>query len=134
MLTWMGIILTVGFVALLAKSAMRTSGVAVGTTQARESGELGTLIEAIETTPFAEQATQWDQAIGELWQSYARDEAARLVVEAAKRNDADVIQYWIKQVIEVEPEIASEHFDEEFMAEYFQPEVAAKCGRGGCCG
>jgi hypothetical protein len=134
MLIWMGIILTVVVLALLAKSAMRTSGVAAGTAHARKTGELGALVAAIETTPYSEQATQWDQAIGELWQSYAREEATRLVMEAAERSDADIIQYWIRQVLEVEPEIASEHFTQEFLEEHFQPEVAAKCGRTGCCG
>lgn len=134
MLTWMGIILTVAVLALLAKTALRASGVAAGTAHARKTGELSAVISAIETTPFAEQATQWDQAIGELWQSYAREEAARLVIEAADRSDADIIQYWIRQVLEVEPEIASTHFTQEFLDEHFQPEVAAKCGRSGCCG
>ncbi len=134
MLTWMGIILTVVMLALLAKSVMRTSGVAAGTAHARKTGELGVLISAIETTPYSEQATQWDQAIGELWQAYAREEAARLVMEAAARSDADIIQYWIRQILEVEPEIAAQTFSQEFLEEYFQPEVAAKCGRSGCCG
>lgn len=134
MLLWMGIILTVAMLAFMAKSVMRTSSVSAGTAHARKTGELDLLIEAIETTPYQEQATQWDQAIGELWQAYAREEAAKLVVEAAKRSDADIIQYWIRRVIEVEPEIASERFSEEFMEEYFRPEIASKCGRSSCCG
>ena len=134
MLTWIGIILTVVMLALLAKSAMRASGVAAGTAHARKTGELESLIAAIETTPFSEQATQWDQAIGELWQSYSREEATRLVMQAAQRSDADIIQYWIRQVLEVEPELAAQHFTQEFIDEHFKPEVAAKCGRGSCCG
>ena len=134
MLIWMAIFASLAVVAFVARSAFRTSGVAAGVSFAQQTGRLDVLIDAIEARPEAEQATQWDQAIGALWRDYAREEAARLVVEAAQRCEADVVQYWIRQVAEVEPEIAQEQFSEEFLAEHFRPEVAARCGRTGCCG
>lgn len=95
------------------------------------TGNLNLLIEHIESTSDDE-GTAWDQAIGKLWQDYHRETGAQLVVEGAQRSDAPVIQYWIKRFLEVEPLIAEHHFTEEFLDEFYRPDVAASCGRCGC--
>lgn len=97
------------------------------------SGDLRMLVEHIEKND-ADPGTSWDQAIGQLWQAYNRETAARLVVEGARRTEAPVLQYWIKRFQEVEPELADEHFSEEFLERYYRPEVASKCGRSCGCG
>ena len=79
-------------------------------------------------------APAWDQAIKALWQGYEREAAARLTVEAAQRCDAKIIQYWMKQIMEIEPGIASRVFTQAFLDAHFNPEVAASCGRCGSCG
>ena len=101
---------------------------------AAHTGNLDLLLRHIETSNPHDTASTWNQAIDILWQNYHRDTAGRLVVEAAKRTDAPIVQYWIQRFREVEPEIAARHFSPEFLAEYFRPDVAAKCGRSCGCG
>ena len=95
-------------------------------------GDLGPLVTKIESDG-TDDGTGWDNALTELWRTYHRQTAALLVVEAAARSDADIIQYWIGQVIQVEPEIARETFTQEFLETHFNPDVASRCGRKGCC-
>ncbi len=102
--------------------------------QWQRTGDLAPLAGLIAAKPADRQATAWDQAIKTLWQSYEREAAARLTVEAAQRCDAKIIQYWMKQIMEIEPGIASRVFTQAFLDSYFNPEVAASCGRCGSCG
>jgi hypothetical protein len=96
------------------------------------SGDLSVLVAGLQASHDPE-GTGWDQAISQLWRTYHRETAAALVVQAAQHSDADIIQYWIARFIEVETDIARETFSQEFLAEHFQPEVASRCGRRGCC-
>ena len=116
----------VGMVMLRRPSSRRAMVTAIG-------GNLEPLIAQIESTS-TDEGTSWDNALSELWRGYHRQTAALLVVEAAARSDADIIQYWIGQVLQVEPDIARATFSQEFLETHFQPEVASKCGRRGCCG
>lgn len=100
---------------------------------AHRTGDIPALIASIEAAPEHVQPTLWDQAIGSLWNEYARETATRLIMEAAERSEAPIIQYWLKKVMEVEPEIAHEFFTEEFLTRHFRPDIAAQCGRKGCC-
>lgn len=131
---WLGLFVAAAIGLWMARTALRSTGISSRIAHAAQTGELHLLIEAIEGLPDEEQPTHWDQAIGQLWQEYARETATRLIMAAAERSDAEVIQYWIRRVMEVEPALADEHFDEEFMQRYFQPEVAERCGRTSCCG
>jgi hypothetical protein len=109
--------------------------VASWTEHAAHTGNVDLLVEHIEKGGDSrDAATEWDQAIGALWQSYNRETAAQLVIEGAKRSDAPVIQYWIRRFIEVEPEIAATHFTEGFLRDHFRPDVAASCGKSCGCG
>ena len=102
--------------------------------RARHTGELGPLIDWVEQRPLVAQADAWDQLMLGLWQRYERGLAAALIMAAAPRSDAKIVQYWIGQVISIEPEIAQEVFTQAFLAEHFRPEVAAACGKCGCGG
>lgn len=133
MTTWIGIAIGAVIVGFVLRSAFSGTSIKAATDLARETGKIELLVEAIEARPESEQATHWDHAIDSLWNSYAREEAARLTMEAAPRCDSDAIQYWMRQVLEVEPEIASNVFTPEFLDEFFKPEIAAQCGKG-CCG
>lgn len=134
MSTWIWVALgtvVVGFVAAGARGDQIKRAMKV----ARRTGEVADLVAAIEATPGKDRATRWDQAISDLWQGYHREAAAKLVVEAVQRSDADIIHYWIQRVLEVEPEVAADVFTREFIADYFRPQVAARCGKAGCgCG
>jgi len=100
---------------------------------ARDTGDVQPVVLHItERVPDSEQHTAWDQVLGQLWRSYDRELAASFVVVAAQHCDADIIQYWIRQITETEPAIAGSKFSNEFLNDYFQPDVAAKCGKGGC--
>ena len=134
MLTWTVLAGSVAIVFFVARQAFQSSGISSALAHARTTGEIDDLVTAIEASPEKEQPNHWDQAIGALWREYAREDAARLVIEAAQRSEANVVQYWIRQVLEVEPEIASVVFTQEFMDASFRPEIAAACGKGCGCG
>jgi hypothetical protein len=124
----------VGFVAVGTRRGGSGGGFKATLKQAQKGGELEPLISAILAAPKVEQANRWDQALGHLWRTYERETAAKLAREAAMRSEDNIIQYWLKQIMEVEPEIASEHFDQAFLMGFFRPEVAKSCGRCGSCG
>ncbi|MFP4601193.1 MAG: hypothetical protein ACLFVJ_23295 [Persicimonas sp.] len=134
MLIWLGIIAGVALVGFIVVNGLQSSTIDAAAAHAQKTGNLAPLLAAIESKSESDHPTHIDHAIGELWQAYAREEAARFVVEIAERSDADIIQYWIKRIGEVEPAIAEEVFTEEFLAEHYRPEVASRCGRTGCCG
>lgn len=128
------ILLAIGGVAVAVAvvNSKTKNGLARGLVQARATGDVSGLVAAIQASPAGSQATLWDQAIGTLWGEYAREAATHLIMAGAQRSDASILQYWIKQVMEVEPEIAEAYFDEEFLANHYRPQVAAGCGRCGC--
>ncbi|MBA2662654.1 MAG: hypothetical protein H0U74_10195 [Bradymonadaceae bacterium] len=136
MLQWWWIVIALATVAVAIRfvrpGGAATNSLARALVQARATGEVAGLVIAIESSPLATRATLWDQTIGSLWGEYAREAATQLILEAAQRSDAAIVQYWMRRVIEVEPELAEEHFSEEFLAEHFRPEIAAACGRCGC--
>ena len=129
----LGIGITVIIALFLGRTATETSRVSEAIAQTRQTGEVDGLVAVVEAHPPDKQATKWDHVIGELWQAYARREAARLVVEAAERSEATILQYWIRQVLEVEPDIAEEVFSDAFLEEHFRPDVAARCGKSCGC-
>ena len=133
MVEWMVAVGCVAAVGLVATNG-RKDPVRLGMEHARDTGDVGPLAQAIAATPERGQGNQWDQAIGQLWRTYERDTAALLVIEAARACDHSIIQYWINQVMTVEPEIARERFTPEFLTEYYRPEIASQCGRCGCSG
>jgi hypothetical protein len=55
-----------------------------------------------------------------------------LVLELARNHgSANIAQYWIRQVLTVEPQMAKEKFSKDFLRNHYQPEVAVKCGQIG---
>lgn len=124
-------VVVVGFVAVGSTRATTMSSV-LG--RARKTGEVEAIVSLIEKMSSERQPTGWNHAIESLWRSYHRETAALLIVQGALRHDADILQYWIQQTMMVEPEIAEAHFTPEFLQTCFRPQVAASCGRSGCCG
>ena len=55
-----------------------------------------------------------------------------MVKELAQRHEScSISQYWINQVLSVEPNMAKETFGKDFLDSHYKPEVAAKCGHVG---
>jgi len=91
--------------------------------------DLQPILEAIEKRSTAAQPAGYNHAIRRLWDSYQRPMALELVRELAKNHGTtNIAQYWIKQVMVVEPALAKKGFSKDFLDTYFQPEVAAQCG------
>jgi hypothetical protein len=130
---WIMVAVGVFCVGLVA-APMRRQTLAGALAQSRKLATPEPLIAYVKAQPEARQPDLWDQALGELWQRYERDLAARALLDAAPGQEAAILQYWIKQVLEVEPEIAQARFTQEFMDTAFKPEIAAQCGRCGSCG
>lgn len=122
------------FVVALVLPIVRPRGIDGLLRQVRKTGDLRPLAVALTTAPEAKRADTIDQTFTRLWNGYERDTAAKLLVEIAPQSDAMIVQYWMRQVLEIEPEIAAEVFSMEFVEEHFNPEVASKCGRCGCKG
>lgn len=101
---------------------------------ARHTGDLGPLIAHVEQGATLSKVDAWDQLFLELWQRYDRELAAKLMIEVVQRHDAKIFHHWIKQVLEIEPELAQTVFTQEFLATHFRPELAMQCGKCGCKG
>ena len=97
---------------------------------------LDPLVEHVSETPEGDaRGTAANHAIKRLWEAYERPLATQLLVAIAPDiADNTILQYWIKQVMEVEPDLAGEHFDMTFLRTYFDPMVARGCGSGCGCG
>lgn len=133
MFEWWWVFVAIGSM-VVAFRFLGTQGINGALKEVRKTGEVSAVVAAVEAAPEKKHPNMWDQAIGTLWQEYRREEAMELMMEAAERSDAPVIQFWLKNAMEVEPELAEEVFSEEFLTEKFRPNVAAQCGRVGCCG
>ena len=129
MMTALGIAL-IAFVAPLVRPDPRKRALA----RARHTGELGELVSWVGGKSAAGQADAWNRVCSELWQQYERELVARVLREALPRCDAKILQYWLSQVLTLEPEIAATVFDPAFLSVHYKPEVASQCGRCGCKG
>jgi hypothetical protein len=128
-----GVAVVIAIALALSRSSAQNTALSRAVAKAEKTGDVEPLVEAIRQKPSAKQPVEWDQALDTLWQRYARREAAIAIMAAAQQTDARIIQYWIRQVLEVEPEIANDVFDQAFIDEYFDPEVAAQCEKGCGC-
>lgn len=115
------------------RMALDNSSVDSALAETKKTGDPMPVVEAITAVDEERRPTKWDYAINRLWQAYARETAAAVIVAAAERSEATILQYWIQQVLQVEPEIAETTFSEEFLETHYRPEVAARCGKSGCC-
>lgn len=100
--------------------------------RAGAGGAIDPLLAALRRGPAASQPTEYHRVIKRLWEGYHRDVAVRLAIAFARAHrDAPVAQYWLRRFLEDEPEIAAEHLDPTFLAEFYDPAVAARCGSYG---
>lgn len=101
--------------------------------QAIKSQDLTSLLSFVRAKEdFDAQATAFNTATRSMWDRYERALAGRFIREMGPGiAKANIAQYWLKQVQEVEPEIARETLDDEFLREFYNPEHAARCGKFG---
>lgn len=95
------------------------------------------VIDAIDNAKTQDLPTAYNACIKTLWDAYDRETATRLVGALLERNDtAKISQYWLRTVMEVEPEIARKLLGEDFIKTHFHEEIAAGTGSGcgGSCG
>lgn len=94
--------------------------------------DIAPLVTLLSAKPEDTRPTAFNAAVKGLWDRYERGLAARLMRDMASLvAGASIAQYWLKQAIEVEPDIARETFSDEFLSEFYNPEVAARCGKFG---
>lgn len=117
-------------VAVMARLARR--GMASHVDSFLRDGDVGALVGRIEALPPATQPTAYHSALLRTWATYERRRAMELIREMGMRvGDASIAQYWIRQALEVEPEIAREVLDEDWLSAFYVPEVAKQCGSFG---
>ncbi len=110
----------------------RASGLGPMLKKAIEMDDIQPLVDHANSMPKSVRSAFYQSAIGQLWDSWNRPLAARVIREYALHHGEErICQYWIKQVLEVEPLAAQRWFDEEFLKRHFRPEVAKSCGRTG---
>jgi hypothetical protein len=126
MLPWLIVaLLLVVAVILLAKRGPSPHALA---REAAASQDLSALLQAVAALHAGERSAFFHGAIGFLWSNWQRPLAARLVREYAQVcPDEKLCQYWLRQVLEVEPSAAREAFDEPFLAHFYRPEIAKSC-------
>jgi len=100
--------------------------------RASRSKDLAPVLQHIARLRTGAQPVAYDLAIKRLWDSYQRELAIPLVRELARNHGtAHIAQYWLDRVIKVEPALAKDHLGQEFIETYYQPGLAAQCGRVG---
>ena len=101
---------------------------------AQRTGDLTAIEQAAQGMSEDRVVTAFHWAIKQLWDAYERETAVRLIKEVTETvPDEDIVQFWMRKVLEIEPGLAREYFSEAFLLAYFRPQVAARCGTGGCC-
>lgn len=133
MLIGFGVVTAFAVVLFLLSRAGQDANLSSAIDQTRRTGAPEPIVEFVADQPEDRRPTHWDNALKQLWDSYNRTEAARVVMAAARRSDASILQYWIQQVLDVEPRIAEEVFTESFLRAHYRPDVASRCGKSGCC-
>ncbi|MBK04640.1 MAG: hypothetical protein CL920_19825 [Deltaproteobacteria bacterium] len=99
---------------------------------ARKSDDVSDLMDAAKKLNPNRQFYFYQEAIQRLWESYHRELAAELIREFALAfPEEKITQYWMKQIIEIEGEIARETLGEHFIESYYDPSVANSCGVAG---
>ncbi|MFH1808329.1 MAG: hypothetical protein ABIJ09_06285 [Pseudomonadota bacterium] len=95
-------------------------------------GDVAPLLEAIARRSLDAQPDAYNHAIRRLWDAYQRPLAVPLIrVLAEQHPNQRIAQYWLGQLQQVEPLLARESLGDAFFESYFQPHVAATCGKVG---
>jgi len=100
--------------------------------RAVKNGDVEPLREALRKRSALTAPAAYNRAIRGLWDAYRRDLAAPLIRDLGERfGEVFISQYWLKQLLTVEPGLAKANLDPKFLEQHYQPEVAQKCGSFG---
>ncbi|NMB75129.1 MAG: hypothetical protein GYA21_08360 [Myxococcales bacterium] len=98
----------------------------------QRTGDVAPLLARIRSRRPAARPAAFDLAIKTMWNAYQRELCPPLIRELAKDHTREpVAQYWLSQLMQVEPKMAREHLDQNFVSRFFLPDLAARCGRAG---
>ena len=102
---------------------------------ARTTHDVKPLVAAIDAKANIDVPTTYNSYIKALWDAYDRETATELIHALLERNDtAPISQFWLRTVLEVEPELARKQLGESFIKAHFKEAIAAACGGcGGSC-
>ena len=103
--------------------------------EARKTGDIKPIVEAIEADKTGDQPTSYNVAIKTLWDGYERELAMGLIRELLERYDTTPIaQKWLQDALGVEPELARKVMGKDFIDAHFHEAIAQGCaGCGGSC-
>ena len=107
---------------------VRSSAAVKAAKKAANAEDLAPLLQALDGVGEAGRSAFFQRAIGWLWDNWQRPLAVKLIREFGQRySDQKICQFWLRQVLEVEPLLAQQHLDESFMKSFYHPEVAKTC-------
>ena len=100
--------------------------------EAARQGDLNIILGAINRRGIYSRPAAYHHAIRYLWNNYQRPLASKLARHMASNHvESAIAQYWIREILAIEPKIARKVFDKKFLQTYYHPEVAAQCGPAG---
>lgn len=125
-IAWVAIAASVG---LLLFWRMASPAINRSVARAIRDKSVAGVVEAIDKRSATAQPTLYNHAIRRLWDAYERELATELVRELTQRHhETSIAQYWLKQVAQAEPNLATTILTKPFFDSYYLPEIAAKCG------
>lgn len=129
-MSWSVVVAAV-FVLLLLWSWLSPDAVSLADRAVR-TGDLGPLFANLHRVRAGARATEYHRAIKRLWYRDQREQAALVVKDLLSQDrGATIGQYWLKQLMENEPQIARKHLDAAFLDAFYDPTVAQQCGSHG---
>ncbi len=125
---WLGIVIGI-LAATISLLRLLTSPTDKAMKEALEKHDVTAILKAIDSLRPQSRKTALNHAISRMWENYERQLATDLIMELAKRyGDSLIAQYWLKQLITVEPQIARQRLPQDFIQTHYRPELAAQCG------
>lgn len=85
--------------------------------EAIEVQRVAPIMAAIDEQKLAHKSLTWHRTLDKLWRAYERELAARLLLQASKIHESDVIRQWTQQIVEIEPDMAMRVLGRKFILE-----------------
>lgn len=112
---------------------LKSNSMSQAISKARETQDIQPILDEIDKDKSIDMASAFNVSIKSIWDAYDRELATELIKAFLKRDaKAPIAQHWLRQVLEIEPELARKQMGEAFVREHFHEEIAAQCGSG--CG
>ncbi len=125
----------IGLVLFIIVMAFGSNAMGKAIKEARQTKNAQPIIDAIDKDPNADIKSLFNGAIKQLWDSYDREVATDLIKAFLERIDrTPIAQFWLKTVLEVEPELARKKLGADFIQAHTHEDCAAKSSCGGCGG